>query len=208
MEDGVWRTIGGRRVFIKHGQDLATAMRESGKFGNKKQEEQPQQQEKEFELSEDNINQVISESVSKWEDNYAKLYMTKMSPDDFLKLTIADEEQYLLKEGNFLRSMDNVDTNILHDKKYVADMMYLSIDLENQNVIGHEGRHRMMLLKEAGYKQVDVVIWASNYDKYNAKEYKNFTVNGQEKQFNKQVTFNDLVPVSKANIERIKKHDY
>lgn len=29
---GVWRTIGGRRVFIKEGQDLASAMKESGKF--------------------------------------------------------------------------------------------------------------------------------------------------------------------------------
>lgn len=29
---GVWRTIGGRRVFIKDGQDLASAMKESGKF--------------------------------------------------------------------------------------------------------------------------------------------------------------------------------
>ena len=31
-ENGVWRTIGGRRVFIKEGQDLASAMKESGKF--------------------------------------------------------------------------------------------------------------------------------------------------------------------------------
>lgn len=31
-EDGVWRTIGGRRVFIKNGQSLADAMKESGKF--------------------------------------------------------------------------------------------------------------------------------------------------------------------------------
>ncbi len=29
---GVWRTVGGRRIFIKNGQDLSTAMRESGKF--------------------------------------------------------------------------------------------------------------------------------------------------------------------------------
>lgn len=29
---GVWRTIGGRRVFIKNGQNLSTAMIESGKF--------------------------------------------------------------------------------------------------------------------------------------------------------------------------------
>lgn len=35
-EDGVWRTIGGRKVFIKNGQDLETAMKESGKFRNLK----------------------------------------------------------------------------------------------------------------------------------------------------------------------------
>ena len=37
MDDigGVWRTVGGRRIFIKTGQDLATAMKESGKFKTK-----------------------------------------------------------------------------------------------------------------------------------------------------------------------------
>ena len=33
---GVWRTVGGRRIFIKDGQDLASAMKESGKFGSAK----------------------------------------------------------------------------------------------------------------------------------------------------------------------------
>lgn len=32
---GIWRTVGGRRIFIKDGQDLATAMKESGKFNSK-----------------------------------------------------------------------------------------------------------------------------------------------------------------------------
>ena len=31
-EEGVWRTIGGRRVFIRTGQSLSDAMKESGKF--------------------------------------------------------------------------------------------------------------------------------------------------------------------------------
>lgn len=35
-EGGVWRTISGRRVFIKDGQSLTDAMRESGKFGEDK----------------------------------------------------------------------------------------------------------------------------------------------------------------------------
>lgn len=32
MADGVWRTISGRKVFIKKGQSLTEAMKESGKF--------------------------------------------------------------------------------------------------------------------------------------------------------------------------------
>lgn len=32
MDDGVWRTIAGRRVFIKEGQSLSEAMKNSGKF--------------------------------------------------------------------------------------------------------------------------------------------------------------------------------
>lgn len=32
LEGGVWRTIAGRRVFIKEGQSLTDAMKESGKF--------------------------------------------------------------------------------------------------------------------------------------------------------------------------------
>ena len=32
---GVWRTIGGRKIFIKDGQDVSTAMKESGKFKSK-----------------------------------------------------------------------------------------------------------------------------------------------------------------------------
>lgn len=37
-EDGVWRTVGGRRIFIKNGQSLSEAMKASGKFKTHKQE--------------------------------------------------------------------------------------------------------------------------------------------------------------------------
>lgn len=36
--NGVWRTVGGRRIFIKNGEDLATAMKNSGKFKKKKED--------------------------------------------------------------------------------------------------------------------------------------------------------------------------
>ena len=35
-ENGVWRTVGGRRIFIRNGQDLSSAMKESGKFRKSK----------------------------------------------------------------------------------------------------------------------------------------------------------------------------
>lgn len=37
---GVWRTVGGRRIFIKDGEDLATAMKNSGKFSKKYKDKQ------------------------------------------------------------------------------------------------------------------------------------------------------------------------
>ena len=36
--DGVWRTVGGRRIFIKTGQKLSDAMKESGKYKTKEKE--------------------------------------------------------------------------------------------------------------------------------------------------------------------------
>ena len=49
-KDGVWRTVGGRRIFIKNGQSLSEAMIESGKFSN--------------------IQKSSTESLEKWEKIY------------------------------------------------------------------------------------------------------------------------------------------
>ena len=37
MEDGVWRTVSGRRIFIKEGESISEAMRNSGKFSKPSQ---------------------------------------------------------------------------------------------------------------------------------------------------------------------------
>lgn len=49
-ENGVWRTVGGRRIFIKEGQDLASAMKESGKFPIKQKSEADELRKKQEEL--------------------------------------------------------------------------------------------------------------------------------------------------------------
>ena len=49
-ENGVWRTISGRRVFIKDGQSLSEAMKESGKFKSAKKNNEENKNE-EYEVS-------------------------------------------------------------------------------------------------------------------------------------------------------------
>lgn len=62
---GVWRTIAGRRVFIKDGQDLSTAMRESGKFKTAKVKKSNEKIKKEI----DDLNTIQNDGFDYGEDN-------------------------------------------------------------------------------------------------------------------------------------------
>ena len=63
--NGVWRTVGGRRIFIKDGEDLSTAMKNSGKFGNKKEEV-----EYSFKGSNEKFQNKIKENINKLKEEY------------------------------------------------------------------------------------------------------------------------------------------
>jgi len=81
-QDGVWRTVGGRRVFIRNGQSLSDDMKESGKFSrvaknqelykkvdeeNKKINELVKKEEKKKDISsEDAINEFMSADTGDW----------------------------------------------------------------------------------------------------------------------------------------------
>lgn len=59
---GVWRTVGGRRIFIKEGQDLSSAMKESGKFDKQSTKEnhpKPKLLEQLEDLSKNNIENIL-----------------------------------------------------------------------------------------------------------------------------------------------------
>lgn len=156
-----------------------------------------------YQLTDNQINQVIDESVSQWDDNYARLYMTKIDPKKYLELTATSNAMERIEKENF-----DLDIEQVKAKNRVADMMYLDIDLETGEIRGHEGRHRAYAFQNAGYNEIDIVVFPYNYEKYNAKEYKDFTIKGQEILSYKSTQLKDLVPVSKANIERIKNRDY
>ena len=86
---GVWRTVGGRRIFIKDGEDLATAMKNSGKFGNKKQEKETKN-ENEYKKYE-NFNEEIKEL----EEESDKVYQEARKIGTIGSINTYTEEYYM-----------------------------------------------------------------------------------------------------------------
>lgn len=94
-EGGVWRTIGGRRVFIKDGEDLATDMKQSGKFNSNKKEknsnktDEEEIKEKQFEIIQKN---------NPMQDDYHTGIRSKediKSPTEAFKTKINEDEDYI-----------------------------------------------------------------------------------------------------------------
>lgn len=99
MEDGVWRTIGGHRVFIKSGQSLSDAMKESGKFPSKNKKTKSEERIKEIEelletkVETEDINETASYSFEK--DGKIR-YLSKTKNNNFV--ITKDKNEFELKD--------------------------------------------------------------------------------------------------------------
>lgn len=101
---GVWRTVGGRRIFIKDGEDLATAMKKSGKFGNKKQEKEANnknENENEYKKYEN-----FDEEIKELEEESDKVYQEAREIGTIGSINTYTEEYYMdvnyyLRNNNF-----------------------------------------------------------------------------------------------------------
>ena len=87
-EDGVWRTVGGRRIFIRTGQSLAEAMVQSGKFKSlrstyKKEKEKEKEEAKDKEW-EEKVKKLAEENAKNkgYELNEGKEETTKQKEQD------------------------------------------------------------------------------------------------------------------------------
>lgn len=91
---GVWRTIGGRRIFIKDGEDLTSAMKRSGKFKNKKQESKKVEK-KNSELTEEERKNKIEELEKKKEETQGIISKGAIQEEiDMVKDGFDDKEKY------------------------------------------------------------------------------------------------------------------
>ena len=111
-ENGVWRTVGGRRIFIKDGQDLASAMKESGKF-SKKENKNSETKAKEYKTLEEQI-----EYVKQDEEKLLKAIDESSNSEEAGKriCEVLQERQGFNEKPKLL---DEKDFNDLSDDKYI-----------------------------------------------------------------------------------------
>lgn len=82
-KDGVWRTVGGRRIFIRNGESLTDAMKNSGKFKMKKSKRDTKfgdkkiRNDKEFETTRDAMN-AIAKQLNETEDPKQKVTLERV----------------------------------------------------------------------------------------------------------------------------------
>lgn len=90
MDDigGVWRTVGGRRIFIKDGEDLETAMKKSGKFKKSEIKDKDDDKKEKKKLTDEEREKRIKELEKKKEETQG-----------FLQKAGIDEEIRALKAG-------------------------------------------------------------------------------------------------------------
>lgn len=124
MDDigGVWRTIGGRRIFIKDGQNLATAMKESGKFNNdNKKIKQQYKTKQEVNKKIKELNKKIYSREQFDEEEYNKLKKEveelketkKKLPNENIENNNYEEYKVLKKES----SLEEIQKNINIDSE-------------------------------------------------------------------------------------------
>ena len=102
-KDGVWRTIGGRRVFIKDGQSLSDAMKESGKFKGVKTSKETSQEFKKEHLKEVDFNsEEYEKSLNKYMTEHGELggkqgglLIYNSDEEEFYKAKLKHDKEYL-----------------------------------------------------------------------------------------------------------------
>ena len=116
---GVWRTVGGRRIFIKDGQDLASAMKESGKFNSSSNSKAKKGDSvlEEFKKSDGNtksFEQALNK-ISEME------YNNEINPDEYKEYISKIQKEYADKKKSEKTNIKSDDKNLLSQIEQETD---------------------------------------------------------------------------------------
>lgn len=112
MKDGVWRTVGGRRIFIKTGQSLSEAMIESGKF---EQEQKQKEAQKILDKKNELDNEIKNVTKEKTKELYDSIKKIKEDP----KLNNKEKRELIDKKYDEIRNLENKERQkLINEGKY------------------------------------------------------------------------------------------
>lgn len=162
---GVWRTIGGRRVFIKTGQSLSEAMKESGKF-KKQNKVKP-----EDDSANNDPRDEIMYYLKRGDFEKAEKYMEEYGLDDEKEMFMDGLRNDTRQEyHNYLRQKNNKGLN--ENKKTEAQKYYEKL---NEKDIANDLEERKKRLNNNFYDEKDKEKYQKFYEdgkKYYDEKYK------------------------------------
>ena len=119
------------------------------------------------------MEREIRASSASGRPDYAKSYITWVNPIDFVYATTTSEQfRNQLKEEAGKLDIEKL--------KSETQPIHLTVNFETGEIVGHEGRHRMLALSEAGVDKVAIVIDALNDNRYNTKPIEFMHLKGQK----------------------------
>lgn len=150
--------------------------------------------------TEDRLNTEIKDSSSADEIDYAKSYITWVNPIDFVYATTTSEDyRKKLKEEAGALDIEKLRN---YDKP-----IHLTVNFETGEIVGHEGRHRMLALQAEGVDKVVVIIDALNDNRHHTKPIDFMSLKGQnfgDYRKGTDMYLHDMLPLSKRYADVMK----
>lgn len=159
-------------------------------------------------MTQDRIDQRISEHGAGNTD-YAKRYITRISPKDFIDMTVYEKNMDRVNfdsrvRGDFDGKMGDWDyEKQLRDSE---EPPVLVINKATGQIIGHNGRHRVRALEMAGVESVEIEVELHDEDgyliKYNAQTIPDLAISSQ---FDTAIEthISNIIPFNKAHRNEI-----
>ena len=131
--------------------------------------------------------------------DYAQAYITRIAPSEFLKLTTSTQES----ENKIRSESRKLDVENLRNNE---QPIMLDINSETGEIYGHEGRHRMVALENAGINSVPVVLvdMSNKYSKKRGDVNKLLSQDFFSRHSDYSVSIQDAIPLNRVNDDLIR----
>lgn len=94
-------------------------------------------------------------------------FVITMHPEDFLKLTCSEGDYERIAAKSFPQSAEEYEASWGHTKEFGRfSMPFLTVEWPSGKIVGHEGRHRAMMVMKQGGKSFPVTIFLRHPHEY------------------------------------------